>query len=451
MLTLESFSALVGADDHPARPDGALQGECPVCGRRRYLEALPFGDGTALVRCLAGDSPREILTALRVDEDRVLRVDDSLGGFEISHDLGLPEADSFRARFLTRADLATLPKPEPLIADTLDLSTTALLAGFHGTMKSFVVLDWAASVATGSRWMGREVTSGRVLYVVGEGAFGIDGRLSAWERSRGVEIPPDRLHVFPDALQIAKPGPREDLLRVVAEERYSLIVFDTLARCAVGLDENSAEDMGLFVAALEEVKKASGACVLTVHHAGKDRATVRGSSSLEAAMDTVYSTAAAPEGLRLSRTKRKDGSTPDLHVMTLDDVEGTESAVLNPLGDDDRETIDKITGPNRERAWIAFRHAYGNFEASRFELRRHLITETGIPEGSVSRTINELKNMGALEIVSREGEPERLRANARQATKVGLPDVKPFEGLTVHRDGPPDLRDVLAGGAGDDH
>src|SRR4051812_36694346 len=70
---------------------------------------------------------------------------------ELVFDVANPAAKRRRGladRAYTRNQLANLPKPEPLIENTLDRRTVALLAGYHGTCKSFVALDWAASVAT---------------------------------------------------------------------------------------------------------------------------------------------------------------------------------------------------------------------------------------------------------------------------------------------------------------
>lgn len=65
------------------------------------------------------------------------------------------ERPSLSQRLLTRAQLADLPQPEPLIADTLDRRTVALLAGHYGTAKSFLALDWSGCVATGRMWQRR--------------------------------------------------------------------------------------------------------------------------------------------------------------------------------------------------------------------------------------------------------------------------------------------------------
>ena len=78
----------------------------------------------------------------------------------------------------------------------LDQGTTALLYG-EGHAKTFIALDWAASVATGRHWQGRTTEQRRVLYVAGEGAFGFKGRVDAWETGWHTEIGDDDLDVLP--------------------------------------------------------------------------------------------------------------------------------------------------------------------------------------------------------------------------------------------------------------
>ena len=118
---------------------------------------------------------------------------------------GSAEADSppphLRDKLLRRPQLADLPQPEPLIDDTLDQRTVALLAGRNSTGKSFLALDWACCIATGQRWQGREVaTFGPVLCIAAEGAHGLHQRVSAWEHSWGRGTTVDALDVLPLAV-----------------------------------------------------------------------------------------------------------------------------------------------------------------------------------------------------------------------------------------------------------
>ena len=74
---------------------------------------------------------------------------------------------------------------------------------------------------------------------------------------------------------------------------YSFVILDTLARCMVGADENSAKDCGVVVDAMTRLlgrTPGGRGVILGVHHAGKDGKTLRGSSAFEGAADTVYFT-----------------------------------------------------------------------------------------------------------------------------------------------------------------
>jgi hypothetical protein len=232
---------------------------------------------------------------------------------------------------LTRSALRTLPDPEPLILDTLDLGTVALLYGRWGCAKTFIALDWAASVATGRRWQNRPTTARRVLYVVGEAAFGFKGRLDAWEVGWQTKISDGQLDILPRAVNLTNPVDVGNLAALIDWGGYGFIVVDTLSRCMVGADENSARDTGLVVDAMSRLlaRTPGGRGVLLgVHHAGKDGKTLRGSSVFEAAADTVYFASRDGDTVTLDREKRKDGPEHDRHTLQLDLIPGTGSATI---------------------------------------------------------------------------------------------------------------------------
>ena len=75
------------------------------------------------------------------------------------------------------------------------------------------------------------------------------------------------------------------LAELVTDSGYGLVVLDTLARCMVGADENSAKDCGEVVDALVRLREHTAGgrgVILGVHHTGKDGKTFRGSSVFEA-------------------------------------------------------------------------------------------------------------------------------------------------------------------------
>jgi hypothetical protein len=426
-LTFERLASLTGAEPihAPHDPSPGWRGECPVCGSRRYLWLDPYADETAVVRCVSGVcEPAAILAAfgLGLADVEPCPIPEIGPAFVVSHSLDLSPEPLLLNRFarlaIDRAGLANLPDPEPLIADTIDRRSVALLAGYHGTGKSFVSLDWSACVATGVPWQGRDVEPGHVLYIVGEGAFGIDARLRAWESHRDVSIPADRFVVIPRGVQVADDAERRDFLAFVEDAGpFDLIAFDTLARCAVGLDENSARDVGLFVDGLGEISRAADATVVVVHHTGKDRSTVRGSSALESGMDTVYVTeeGGGPGFVNLTRTKRKDGRTFDDHRLRLEEV--GDSVILRAL--DDTETPEQ---PELlSRAFGIVRASFGDRIATRSELVRVLV-DNGMSRPSAYRKVSDLDAMGVLVYASTDADrTPRFRLALSAAKTAGLP------------------------------
>lgn len=290
-----------------------------------------------------------------------------------------------RDRLLTRSELANIPALNPLISDTLELGTLGMLAGPYGSCKSFVALSWAASISTGTPWFGREVSQhGPVIYVAGEGASGINGRLSAWEADTGADVADANLLVLPMPVNFGRASEVAEFCEIVAEHKPVLVILETLNRCAVGMDENSAQEMGRVVNGMYEIQRqTAGGSVFVVHHAGKD-GTIRGSTSLAAGMDTVYTTKGGAQAVALSRTKRKDGEATDELSLRLRQV--AESAVLDLVRTPDMAT------PNDERLLSAFVSAFSAIGCTRSDLRKI----TDFAPASFNRSLNKLVSTGSL-------------------------------------------------------
>lgn len=82
---------------------------------------------------------------------------------------------------LDSSELGSLPPVEPLIDDVVSLRASVVMVGPSRVGKTFCALGLAASVATGTPWLGDKVLQvSPVLYVVGEGASGLGDRLASW-------------------------------------------------------------------------------------------------------------------------------------------------------------------------------------------------------------------------------------------------------------------------------
>lgn len=216
--------------------------------------------------------------------------------------------DLLRSYVLSGDQVEAIPPPEPLVAEWLDLESLAVLYGRPGGGKSFLAIDIALHVATSSWWHHYAVAGGNVLYVAAEGRRGLGIRQRAWRMHNRHHAPIPNIRWLPRAVNLLDPVNAQALIELAAEVQPTLVVIDTLARSMIGGDENASRDMGRAVDAADRIKHRTGACVLLVHHSGKDQAQgARGHSSLLGAVDTELELKNAGDGiLTLANTKQKE-------------------------------------------------------------------------------------------------------------------------------------------------
>lgn len=189
----------------------------------------------------------------------------------------VPKRRRFRPWSL--AELRKRPPPDFLIPEMLPDKGVSMLYGPPGSFKSFLACRWSFELAS---------LGVPVAYVAGEGASGAAQRIFALQALQDVpdDIP---LHVL-DAAPWASDGDQViEFVEELALLKPQLVVIDTLARAAVGMNENDAKDMGLFVAFLDAIKVRLNCAVLVIHHSGKDEGRgARGSNALQGAMDAAF-------------------------------------------------------------------------------------------------------------------------------------------------------------------
>jgi KaiC/GvpD/RAD55 family RecA-like ATPase len=213
--------------------------------------------------------------------------------------------DRLLAELLTARDLATLPPPVPLVDGLLDRNSLARVVGKSGHGKSFFMIDIAAHVALGMPWQGHEVIQGDVVYMVAEGAAGIQKRVRAWEHHHGRELD-DKVKFLPRAVQVSSREEWAIWSAAMVRLRPALIVIDTQARVTAGMNENGPEDMGTLVYRVEKLKERTGACVVLVHHKGHSGDHGRGHSSVIAAADAEIEVTKEAGEIAILSTKQKD-------------------------------------------------------------------------------------------------------------------------------------------------
>ena len=176
-----------------------------------------------------------------------------------------------------------------------------------------------------------------MLYIAGEGVGGLGKRVKAWKQHNEVDGT-GSLRVLPVAVDMMDQESVEKLLRTIdsLNAKFSCLVIDTVARSMTG-EENSATDMSAFIRGCDAIKHHTGCGLLAIHHAGKDASrginSMRGSSALAGAADTVLAVGKSETIVSLSMEKQKDADVMDKMTFEMVPVALLEdsSVVLRPI------------------------------------------------------------------------------------------------------------------------
>lgn len=206
----------------------------------------------------------------------------------------------------------------------------AVMYGAPGSFKSFLALDWALCVATGRPWHGHAVEPGYVVYVAAEGRAGLKQRARAWWEAN--ERPDTtRIRFLPESVNLLESQHVAKTRAALATlpEPVALLVVDTMARSMTGGDENSAKDVGMFIAAVDGLRRARSS--LVVHHTGHDGSHERGSTALRGAADLMVKVERDRDSPRVTVKCDKPKDFEPWEPITLRREVVAGSCVLSPV------------------------------------------------------------------------------------------------------------------------
>jgi 5S rRNA maturation endonuclease (ribonuclease M5) len=281
--------------------------------------------------------------AAKLPSARILRVDDLPDKFDAAN-LTTDDPDAWLTARLPPPD----PKPEPpprgtaygrlqvLSVDDIDTAAPRdyLLKGLLSPNeisiwvgppkcgKSFLLLYVAYMLSLSRSVFRRRVKPTKVLYVAAEGEGGIDKRIRALRDKYG---PSANFNFIAQPIDLLRNGGHKlEVIDAATATGAQLIVIDTLNRAIAGGDENSSQDMGVFIGSISDIKCATKAHVAVIHHGTKasNGSRPRGHSSLEGADDALVEIQKLEDGSRVATVVHaKDDADGMRWGFTLDVVE----------------------------------------------------------------------------------------------------------------------------------
>ncbi|MGE4351137.1 MAG: AAA family ATPase [Bdellovibrionales bacterium] len=248
--------------------------------------------------------------------------------------------DTFETRSFNEATKNWRFSGNAIYKNLLYEKAITVMYGASNVGKSFVASDLAGHIALARDWGGYKYKPKKpdkrprpigVLYICAEAGKSFDKRLKALGRRLGIEDIPfeiiDEAPKFVKSMDDAKKVVRT-IERIEREKGFKvgLVVVDTLATTFEGGNENSSEDMGMYISNMKYIQRYGDCGVFIIHHSGKDQAAgARGHSSLRAATDTEIEVISEKKGERYSRfvriRKQREGESDALIKFGLMTVE----------------------------------------------------------------------------------------------------------------------------------
>ena len=216
------------------------------------------------------------------------------------------------------------PERRWLIESLWSAEAVGIVGGEPKCCKSFLALDMAVSVASGTACLRRfpVPSPGRVLLYAAEDALHVvRRRLEGICRAAGVDLEGLDLQVITaSSLRLDLPADRDSLCKTVAHLQPRLLVLDPFVRLHRSIDENNSGEVAPLLAYLRELQRLHRLAVVLVHHAKKGAAkaragqALRGSSEFHAWGDSNLYLRRAGDALSLSVEHRAAPSRTALPV-----------------------------------------------------------------------------------------------------------------------------------------
>jgi len=229
--------------------------------------------------------------------------------------------------------------PRWLIESLWPDCAVGIIGGQPKSWKSFLALDLALSVSSGTPCLGRyrvpEATSA-LIYLAEDSLLDVRGRIECLAKSRGLALGALDLDIIAEpVLRLDQDRDQRRLRETINRLGPRLLVLDPLVRLH-RLDENSSSEISGLLGYLRELQRGQDVSVVLVHHTSKRAQTrhgqsLRGTSDLHAWADVGLYLTWHGDRLRLT-SELRTARPPDpveLRLVT-EDPEATHLEIHAP-------------------------------------------------------------------------------------------------------------------------
>jgi RecA-family ATPase len=240
-------------------------------------------------------------------------------------------------------DISSEPNTQRWLVDELwGASSVGVIGGAPKCAKTWLGLDMALSVATGTACLGKYAVPqpGPVLVYLAEDALPIvRERIEGMARHRGLDLAQVEIYaITAPVLRLDRERDRTRLCETARQLRPKLLLLDPLVRLH-GIDENNAGEVAELLAYFRSLQRQLALSVLLVHHTRKNGAGgvaagigLRGSSDIHAFGDSNLYLRRTREHLVLSSEHRAaPASAPVYLELVTSNAKTTHLDVIGEL------------------------------------------------------------------------------------------------------------------------
>jgi KaiC/GvpD/RAD55 family RecA-like ATPase len=407
ILTLTHYLQSVGKLEEAGGPDyvaSLTDGVSP--------SQIQFFTETLVKRC----RDRKYETAIKLAAENIGKEPTDWIAQELQNKLEAQDPDRGSGFRFDRVGGMEVAAPSWLVQGIFETGSFNCLFGDPGAGKSFLAIELAACVATGTPFFGFKVKHpGPVIYIAGEGRSGLIRRFRAWNIARGVSLDDAPLFLNSGAVFLIDDDSMVSVVKALKTlikelgRPPTLAIFDTWSR-TLGGDDSAPSDAAAGVAALDALRaRFDNFAALVVHHEGHQKGRGRGWSGLRAAVDVEFrAERGKDELLRLECTKSKDTKPIDPIAfqfagvdLGITDEEGNPfaSAVLNRVDwtSAPEAAAKKPAGKNQALALDILKRLEAGKEDIALDAWREACKVTGIERSALWHAIDGLIKSGVVQ------------------------------------------------------